>query len=230
MMGAAGDDPDGLRLRGLIVVLWRAGLRISEALALVETDLDSSAEPSSSAAAKAASGARSAWTAGPGNNSNRGLLTARLCRSARCSAFCVARHADDHAHRRACGRSCVTPPGGRGTTPVRAPPTSTRARRRDVPRRSSTPGHPAPAGTRRPRDHLGIPRRDRQHRDHPSRPRTTGTHDPGDRLSRTEALRGAQRKPTALVHNRRQERSCGLRSGASPDRSSSSPKLSRRVR
>jgi integrase len=32
-MSAAGDDADGLRLRGLIVVLWRAGLRISEALA-----------------------------------------------------------------------------------------------------------------------------------------------------------------------------------------------------
>jgi integrase len=40
VMRVAGDDPDGLRLRGLIVVLWRAGLRISEALALAETDLD----------------------------------------------------------------------------------------------------------------------------------------------------------------------------------------------
>jgi len=40
VMRAAREDPDGLRLRGLIVVLWRAGLRISEALALVETDLD----------------------------------------------------------------------------------------------------------------------------------------------------------------------------------------------
>jgi integrase len=29
-----------MRLRGLIIVLWRAGLRISEALALAETDLD----------------------------------------------------------------------------------------------------------------------------------------------------------------------------------------------
>jgi site-specific recombinase XerD len=29
-----------VRLRGLIVVLWRAGLRIGEALALSETDLD----------------------------------------------------------------------------------------------------------------------------------------------------------------------------------------------
>ena len=40
VMRAAGDDPDGIRLRGLIVVRWRAGLRISEALALTETDLD----------------------------------------------------------------------------------------------------------------------------------------------------------------------------------------------
>ncbi len=40
VMQAAGNDPDGLRLRALIVVLWRAGLRISEALAHVETDLD----------------------------------------------------------------------------------------------------------------------------------------------------------------------------------------------
>jgi hypothetical protein len=29
VMHAAGDDHDALRLRGLIVVLWRAGLRIS---------------------------------------------------------------------------------------------------------------------------------------------------------------------------------------------------------
>ena len=40
VMRAAGQDPDGIRLRGLIVVLWPAGLRISEALALSETDLD----------------------------------------------------------------------------------------------------------------------------------------------------------------------------------------------
>jgi site-specific recombinase XerD len=39
-MRAAGDSPGGVRLRGIIVLLWRAGLRISEALALNETDLD----------------------------------------------------------------------------------------------------------------------------------------------------------------------------------------------
>ena len=42
VMRAAGDDADAIRLRGLIVVLWRAGLRISEALALNESDLDRS--------------------------------------------------------------------------------------------------------------------------------------------------------------------------------------------
>jgi site-specific recombinase XerD len=40
VMIAAGDSPDGVRLRAVIVILWRAGLRISEALALNETDLD----------------------------------------------------------------------------------------------------------------------------------------------------------------------------------------------
>jgi len=40
VMRTAGDRPEGLRMRALIVVLWRAGLRISEALALAESDLD----------------------------------------------------------------------------------------------------------------------------------------------------------------------------------------------
>jgi site-specific recombinase XerD len=42
VMRAAGNDLDGIRLRGMIVVIWRAGLRISEALALTESDLDPS--------------------------------------------------------------------------------------------------------------------------------------------------------------------------------------------
>jgi site-specific recombinase XerD len=42
VMRILGDRADGHRLRGLIVLLWRAGLRISEALALQESDLDRS--------------------------------------------------------------------------------------------------------------------------------------------------------------------------------------------
>jgi site-specific recombinase XerD len=40
VMRHAGDRIDGDRLRALIVILWRSGLRISEALALLESDLD----------------------------------------------------------------------------------------------------------------------------------------------------------------------------------------------
>ena len=40
VMRIAGDSADGRRLRALIVILWRARLRISEALALQESDLD----------------------------------------------------------------------------------------------------------------------------------------------------------------------------------------------
>jgi integrase len=40
VMRAAGAGADGARLRALIVILWRAGLRIGEALGLAETDLD----------------------------------------------------------------------------------------------------------------------------------------------------------------------------------------------
>jgi integrase len=40
LMRTVGDHPYGERLRALVVLLWRAGLRISEALALQESDLD----------------------------------------------------------------------------------------------------------------------------------------------------------------------------------------------
>ena len=40
MMRHASDDPHGFRLRAMIVMLWRGGLRIQEALALSEHDLD----------------------------------------------------------------------------------------------------------------------------------------------------------------------------------------------
>lgn len=40
VMRQAGQDRHGLRVRALVAVLWRGGLRISEALALNETDID----------------------------------------------------------------------------------------------------------------------------------------------------------------------------------------------
>ena len=41
VMRRAPDDRHGARLRALIVVLWRAGLRVQEALPIGERDLDS---------------------------------------------------------------------------------------------------------------------------------------------------------------------------------------------
>jgi len=40
VMRQADHDRHGRRISALIVVLWRAGLRINEALSLTETDLD----------------------------------------------------------------------------------------------------------------------------------------------------------------------------------------------
>jgi site-specific recombinase XerD len=40
VMRHASEDPHGFRLRSMIVMLWRGGLRVNEALALSEHDLD----------------------------------------------------------------------------------------------------------------------------------------------------------------------------------------------
>ena len=40
MMRQAGDGVHGARMRAFIVLLWRAGLRINEALTVTEHDLD----------------------------------------------------------------------------------------------------------------------------------------------------------------------------------------------
>ena len=65
---------------------WRAGLRISEALALAESDLDRRRGASFVRVARAASAARSGWIAGAGSSSTRGSSTATLPIGA---LFCV---------------------------------------------------------------------------------------------------------------------------------------------
>ena len=67
VMRAAGGRVHGDRVRGLVVVLWRAGLRIQEALALTETDLDQRRGALSCATVRGTSVARSGWTTGAGN-------------------------------------------------------------------------------------------------------------------------------------------------------------------
>jgi integrase len=80
-------DRHGLRLRALIVVLWRGGLRIQEALTLTESDLDPRRGSILFAEGRATSAGRSGWTPGRGAIiSLRGLLVVLSCLSARCSA------------------------------------------------------------------------------------------------------------------------------------------------
>jgi integrase len=80
VMRIAGDRPHDRRFRGLVVVLWRAGVRIDEALALREADLD---RRRGSLLVRRGKGARSGWTTGAGRSSSRGSLYASHCRSAR---------------------------------------------------------------------------------------------------------------------------------------------------
>jgi hypothetical protein len=71
VMRARGDEPDAHRLRALIVGLWRAGLRISEALALSESDRDSARGSILVRRGKGGSAARSEWVAGESAGINR---------------------------------------------------------------------------------------------------------------------------------------------------------------
>ena len=86
VMRHASDDAHGFRLRAMIVMLWRGGLRIQEALALSEHDLDPQRGSCSCAAERAGTGARSGWTDGAGRTSDPGSQGASNSRRARCSA------------------------------------------------------------------------------------------------------------------------------------------------
>jgi integrase len=64
VMRQADDNRHGWRLRALIVVLWRGGLRTQEALALAEPDLDPRRGSLLVRHGKVAAAARSGWTSG----------------------------------------------------------------------------------------------------------------------------------------------------------------------
>jgi len=163
VMRATGDGPDGARLRALIVIVWRAGLRISEALDLAETDLDRS---------------RGAVTVRRGKGGRRrevGMdrwawdqlsqwLEIRVSglRSARRSGR-IAVLRDPRQHRWPAlggirGAQAAAPNGAAGwcASPVRPASAPTRARRRARARGRAVGGHPAPAGARQPRDHVRL--------------------------------------------------------------------------
>jgi hypothetical protein len=80
VMRHTSDDRHAHRLRGMIVVLWRAGLRIQEADGSLSTTSTSAADRSSFATARAVVGGRSGWTSGAGSSCGRGWTRGPSCR------------------------------------------------------------------------------------------------------------------------------------------------------
>ena len=82
VMRVAGDGSEGVRLRGIVVMLWRDGLRISEALGLNRPTSIRTAAHCWRATAKDANDVKSGWTGGHGPTSNHGLSFGRNCPTA----------------------------------------------------------------------------------------------------------------------------------------------------
>ena len=106
VMREASEDRHGRRLRALIVVLWRAGLRIQEALALTETDLDERRGSVLIRHGKNDKRREVGWTCGRGQRSRRRSLTGPICRSGRCSALSTDLPAGAHGQPAGLGSSC----------------------------------------------------------------------------------------------------------------------------
>jgi len=184
VMRQAGTRIDGRRARALIVVLWRAGLRVSEALALSETDLDP--RRGSILVRRGKGGKRrtvgmDAWAW----EQLTPWLQDRLAFPPG-AMFCV-------IHGPTAGRPC-SPPSIRAQ--FRRLATQAGVRRRFAPHqlRHAHAGHPTSAGSLRPRDHKRVPPRHRQQRNHRhnSRPRRPGHS--GQRRTQALATRKEKRR------------------------------------
>jgi integrase len=204
VMRHAGDRVHGRRLRALIVVLWRAGLRIHEALALAEADLD---RRRGSLLVRRGKGGRRrevgmddwAWEQlGPWLQVRVELPVGPL--------FCVV-NGPAVVCRRGTLRAPAARSQGRSATALRAAPASARARRRDGARGRAADRHPTPARAHQPRHHLRLPARHRQRRDHRHRPRPPRTDDSRTQLA-SRLIRAADRRP------RRDPSAAGLRPAA----------------
>ena len=128
VMRHTADDRHGRRLRAMIVVLWRAGLRIHEALALAEHDLDvrrGSLLVRHGKGGRRREGGMDEWAW----EQLRPWLDARAeLRSGRCFASSTARPAAAMVGRRRPRRVPAARGRGRRPAPVRAASAAPRAR------------------------------------------------------------------------------------------------------
>ena len=183
VMRTAGDNAHGRRLRGLIVVLWRAGLRIQEALGLAEADLD---YRRGALLVRRGKGGRrrevgmDAW----GWDELQPWLELRGRASRRSAVLCPQRPDawSPVVDRRRSSR--VAAHGGHSGCPptIRPASAAARPRRRDGSRRRAARRHPTAARPQQPRHHLGLPPRHRQRRDHRHRPHPPRADDPGQHV------------------------------------------------
>jgi integrase len=200
VMREASDDRHGYRLRAMIVVLWRGGLRVQEALTLGERDLDP----------------------------RRGSLLVRNGKGGRRREIGMDAWGWEQLHRWLAARVelpvgplfCVIDGPTRGRpwssanarvefrrlgpsgdpSPLRAAPAAPRPRRRARPRGRAAQRDPAPARPRQPRHDLDLPPRDRHRGDHRHRARQARTDDVRHR--RTPALTTRPRTAGALPRSR----------------------------
>jgi hypothetical protein len=114
VMRQAGPGPYADRTRALIAILWRAGLRISEALALTETDLDSKTGSVLVRVGKGGKRTTVGMDDWAGTTSPAGPSAASSCQSVRRSASSLARPADADGQRPPPGESFAGSPGRLG--------------------------------------------------------------------------------------------------------------------
>ena len=177
MMREAGARPYADRIRGLIAVLWRAGLRISEALALAESDLDP----------KTRVGIGPRREGREATNGRDGRLGMGACRTLnRAPDPAARRSAVLHPRRphprlrmvsdRRPRRAPAALRAGRRAATVCAAPAPARARDRDGARRDPAADYPEAARACPPWDHVDLPPRNRYARDrgHGPPPPATG--------------------------------------------------------
>ena len=217
VMRHAGDSVHGRRLRGLIVVLWRAGLRSARRSPSPRPTWTRVAVRCWCGAARAAGAARSAWTTGPGSGSRPGSRPGSSCRSGRCSASSPAPPRAALGGRRRPHRAAPRRAPGRRAATLRPAPTASRARRRDGPRGRAVDRHPTPARPHQPRHHLDLPPGHRQHRDHRHRPRPPRADGPRRQLARAVTPRpaaGKQRLPCRRSSSRSPGRNRRIASGS----------------
>jgi hypothetical protein len=185
VMRQAAAGRHGSRLRALIVVLWRGGLRVQEALALGERDLD--AQRGSLLVRNGKGGRRREIGMDRLGLGAAGAVAWGARRTPGGAAVLHHRWPDSRAALVKRGCPLPAPPArsrGRSPTAICATPTPPRPRRRIGPRRRAAQRHPTAARPREPRHDLDLSARHRHRGDH-----RDGSRQAAPMMSATAGLR-----------------------------------------